>query len=310
MSRLLSDEELTLLARSPRQQLADAVGRGAWDEAERLWQEIRPAYFDLIRLFRGWVASLQEFILTNYGRDALADAARLESVVSGMLARRITVEELVRGAEDGDDPVAASLARRDAGAVLAAFDAVEPAIRHAHDAVRDWISALLSWVYRNRGIEALRAALRQSSELYWMPWMMEDVTHEPVQRLRDWTRLLKANFATIRLEEDDEKFVILQDPCGSCARQHAEGRYEGPAALAMVKEKDPLTFMEGNVTVYRTHIAMMHFIMPLERVGGPWPALWCPSTKEGVCRGLLYKDPRYASPEDYRRVGLEPPRTT
>jgi hypothetical protein len=57
--------------------------------------------------------------------------------------------------------------------------------------------------------------------------MMEDVTHDPVTRLREWTRLLAVwNFATLAIEEDDEKFVIAQRPCGSRGRQddHKPGR--------------------------------------------------------------------------------------
>ena len=82
------------------------------------------------------------------------------------------------------------------------------------------MSALLSYVYRHFGTDALEACLRYSSEKGWMPWMMEDVTHDPATRLREWARLLcVGNFATLTIEEDDEKFLIVQNPCGSCGRQ-------------------------------------------------------------------------------------------
>ena len=82
------------------------------------------------------------------------------------------------------------------------------------------VSALLSYVYRHFGTDALEACLRYSSEKGWMPWMMEDVTHDPATRLREWARLLcVGNFATLTIEEDDEKFLIVQNPCGSCGRQ-------------------------------------------------------------------------------------------
>jgi hypothetical protein len=307
MSLLLSQTELADLSRSPRQQLSDALARGNWDETQAVWADLRGAYFDLLTLFRTWVASLQEFILNTYGREALADASRLDAVVAGMLARAITVGNFDAGSEHHPDAVQASLAARDASGVLVAFDATEPGIRQVHDYLRDWISTYLSWVYRTHGLDALDRALRHSSELLWMPWMMEDVTHPAVQRVRDWARLLKANFATIRVEEDAEKFVLIQDPCGSCGRQHREGRYEGPAALAMIAEPHPLTFMRGGVTAYRTHIAIMHYIMPIERIGAPWPAIECPFTKDGVCRLVLYKDARRAAPDHYRRVGLPAP---
>ena len=54
--------------------------------------------------------------------------------------------------------------------------------------------------------------------------MLEDVTHGVRQRLREWTALLLGNFASFRLEEDDEKFVLYQDPCGSCGRRSRSSR--------------------------------------------------------------------------------------
>ncbi len=307
MARLLSELELEQLARSPRQQLGDVVARGDWNAAAVTWSELRTAYFDFLILYRRWVASLQEFILTSEGRDALADASRLDAIVAAMLARGVTAADFIAGAEPSPDLVAEALHRRDAAATMSAFDTAERGIRQVHDYLRDWISALLSWVYRTHGLDALRRALRHSSEWLWMPWMVEDVRHPPEQRVRDWTRMLKSNFATIRVEEDDEKFTLLQDPCGSCTRQHVDGLYDGPNGLAVVTEKDPLSVLQGNVTIYRTHIPMMHFIMPIERIGAPWPAIMCPSAKGGVCRILLYKNPRQAAPEHYRLVGMEPP---
>jgi hypothetical protein len=92
-----------------------------------------------------------------------------------------------------------------------------------------------------------------------MPWMMEDVTHDPVTRLREWTRLLAVgNFATLVIEEDDEKFVIAQRPCGSCGRQDDHNRGELPWNLAAVQKRHPITFCDGDVSAYRTHIAVMH----------------------------------------------------
>jgi hypothetical protein len=177
-----------------------------------------------------------------------------------------------------------------------------------HDFYREWVTSLLSHIYREYGVEELNKCLRYSSERGWMPWMMEDITHDVKTRLRDWTRLLAVgNFATIKIEEDDEKFVITQDPCGSCGRQHRDGCYEPPWNLAMVKEKHQITFNVGDVTAYRTHIAVMHTIMPIERIGAPWPAIQCSHDKTRTCRIFLYKNPRQAAPEHYAMVGMKKP---
>ena len=309
MGMLFTRSDLDSLARSPRQALGNTLAAGNWAVAQALWADQRAAYFDFIALCRRWVAALQEHILNTYGRDALADASRLDEVIAGLLANGVTLEELAAGSETSPDAVQAALDARDVAGVLGAFDTTTQGIRQVHDYERDWISALLSWAYRQHGLEGLERALRHCSELLWMPWMLEDITHPPEQRVRDWARLLKGNFTTMQIEEDEEKFTFIQDPCGSCARQHRDGRYEGPAALATIKEKHPLSFMHGDVTAYRTHIAVMHFIMPIERIGAPWPAIECPFTKDEPCRLVLYKNPRRAAPEHYQRVGMVPPQT-
>jgi hypothetical protein len=141
-----------------------------------------------------------------------------------------------------------------------------------------------------------------------MPWMMEDITHDPQERIRSWITLLLGNFAKIRVEEDDEKFTIFQDPCGSCGRQIRDGCYKPPLNLAVVKEKHPITFNSGEVTVYQAHLAVMHTIMPIERIGAPWPAIVCPKgATGGPCRIFMYKNPRAAAPEHYAMVGLTRP---
>ena len=170
------------------------------------------------------------------------------------------------------------------------------------------MSSLLSHVYHEYGVDTLNQCLRYSSEKGWMPWMMEDITHDAKTRLQDWTRLLAVgNFATFLITEDDEKFVITQNPCGSCGRQQQDGRYDPPWHLAVIKEPHPITFTRGNVTAYRTHIAVMHTIMPIERIGAPWPVIQCPRTKADKCQILLYKNPRQAAPEHYAMVGMQGP---
>ena len=171
------------------------------------------------------------------------------------------------------------------------------------------MSALLSYVYRHFGTDALEACLRYSSEKGWMPWMMEDVTHDPATRLREWARLLcVGNFATLTIEEDDEKFLIVQNPCGSCGRQDDHNRGEPPWHLTLVRERHPITFCRGDVSAYRTHIAVMHTIMPLERIGAPWPPIHCPKTAGEPCRILFYKDPKRVDDGDWARVGMKPPK--
>jgi hypothetical protein len=46
----------------------------------------------------------------------------------------------------------------------------------------------------------------------------------------------------------------------------------------------------GDVPVYRTHVAVMHDLMPLERIGTRWPEITCPQgVSGGECTVVLRK---------------------
>jgi hypothetical protein len=42
--------------------------------------------------------------------------------------------------------------------------------------------------------------------------------------------------------------------------------------------------------IYRTHIAMLHWILPIERTGKPWPEMRRPAgNSSGPCKIFIYK---------------------
>jgi hypothetical protein len=44
--------------------------------------------------------------------------------------------------------------------------------------------------------------------------------------------------------------------------------------------------------VYRTHIPVMHVLLPRERIGVPWPLPMCPAgAGTGPCPSHIFKDP-------------------
>jgi hypothetical protein len=50
---------------------------------------------------------------------------------------------------------------------------------------------------------------------------------------------------------------------------------------------------ERGVPVYRDHVRVMHWEMPIERIGRPWPRVECPAGMgAGVCRIVLEKPGR------------------
>ena len=99
-----------------------------------------------------------------------------------------------------------------------------------------------------------------------------------------------ANFGNLTVTEYEDRIHFTQDPCGSCGRQQRAGMPESPWNFATIKEAHELSYGMGGNSVFRTHVAMMHHILPIETHGGPWPHKQCPRSKFGVCEVDVYKE--------------------
>lgn len=303
--RMFSQAELDALCTPPREQLAALVEAGDWLAAKAKYATLEEAFLLFHEIYHRWVALEQAFIYEQWGHEGLYKAVSINPIALQAMRMQMTADELRQGSTSARAEMDALIDTGDATAIMQRYDELERGFRNIHDLYREWLSLLLSHVYREYGIDALEQCLRHSSDARWMPWMMEEVDLDAATRIKTWTALMLANFASFRLEEDDEKFTLYQDPCGSCGRQIRQGCHAPPLDLAIVREKHPITFNEGNVTVYQAHLAVMHTIMPIERIGAPWPAIRCPAgATGGPCRIVLYKNARTAAPEDYARVGM------
>jgi hypothetical protein len=253
MVRLLTDDELAELARAPRGEAAERAWQRGID-GYAVWRDLAVAY-------------LTDAI--DAGAGAAADAAFADAY-----DRWTPWPDGGGGSADESARVAARY-------------------RAEHDRGLDGVCALLTHVYRTHGIGVLEESIRAVGEQTLLAWMPRDIERPPEVRIRTWAAMLHGNFAEFTITEDDERFVITQDPCGSCGRQLECGAFPGPLDHATVTEVHPITFDRGDVPIYRTHVAVMHFLMPDERIGVPWPVVACPrGSVAGPCRITLYKDPR------------------
>jgi hypothetical protein len=304
MSRLFTDEELARLARSPGRQLADALAAG--DPAA-----LGACATALERSFVGTVAGTRNWIAHTFGFAAHHDdPALLAGLVDATHRCFAVFPEPVEAFDTGAPSVVADIldraSRDDHAGARAAFDALEARTRAAQDTLRDWLSALLSHVYREHGVEVLELALRYTAERTLFDWMPTDLARPPEKRLPSWVRMLQGHFSELRIEEDDEKFTIVQDPCGTCTRQIEQGRYDPPLSLAVVTERHATTWFRGDTPIYRAHVPLWHVTLARELAGVPWPVNRCPAgLGTGPCPVLLYKDPHDPRAEDMVPTGAD-----
>jgi hypothetical protein len=292
--RFFTEEDLDALSRSPRQQVVDCLEAGG--AVGPLVASIARSYRDQIGGSRSWVGWVFAHIGDRHGPQGQEVAV---AATSRFFAALTEVGEMVPEAEgvtDDADAVVDETTRRaradDLRGALAAFDTFENACCVVQDAYRDWLSSLLSEVYRRWGPDELEDLHRYCAERTLLPWMTVDIRNAPRKRLVRWVRMLQGHFSVVRAGEDDEKFVLVQDPCGTCSRQLLAGRCDFPFNLAVVEEEHLVTWGRGSTPVYRTHVPVWHVAMARERLGVPWPVNRCPAgLGTGPCPTFLYKDP-------------------
>lgn len=284
--KLLGVEDLRVLALGPTERLRAAVAGEIPDDPSDVVVRFTRGVRRFIDGFETWSALLRDFTAGSAGTlasDKQATTAGPDRPTDSGTDRLGETEQVrvLQAIEDGAVETA-----------YVAFAELQQALRARHAVGRDRVTSSLSALYSQRGIAALEASLRYVGDRTLLRWMPQDIRRDPRSRLATWAGMLTGNFATLTIEETDDHFVLLQSPCGTCGSQVAAGRYEGPKAFAVVDEPHPVTFGRGDTPIYRTHVAVMHGLMPMERIGVPWPVVQCPrGLQPGPCRILLYKDP-------------------
>ena len=295
MTRHFTDQQLAAMARTPREQVAAAIDdpQLTVDETMVVFARLARSFRNFIDGFAAFVAGVAEYVRTthDYAAASALDAAIFSSTLRELAVRGIdpaTIADLADDAAAAE--IRARLEARDRGAALAAYDAYEERVRSLHDVAVGRPAAALTHVYRTFGVDALEACIRLCGDRSLLQWMPHDLERPAHARIGQWARMMSGNFASIRVDETDDAFVITQDPCGTCARQVLDGCYALPVDYAVVRERHAITWGRGDVPVYRTHVAVMHDLVPLERIGARWPEIECPrGVSGGPCTVTLRK---------------------
>jgi hypothetical protein len=317
MSRLCPQEELDEMCRTGIELIHGAIDSGDPAVARAEYERVVGARRGLVGLMIDWAATTLDYARESHGAAAMA--ATLEPDLWLELGQRTGLEldatVLARAVFADSAPSAARLAALveagDSAGAKALWARIDEATLKLHDYRIDWLTAVLSQVYREHGAEGLNGALLKSANAdWWHGRMVADLAEldDPVARVRNWSFFLGVgNWGTVSISETDEAFVIHHQVCGSCGRQELRGCHEAPISFPRITEPIPgLNFGDPNYTIYRTHLAVWHFVMPIGEVGHPWPAINC-SGVPGRCWFTIYKNPHDTPARYYERAGLEKP---
>ena len=189
-----------------------------------------------------------------------------------------TLDVLQAAIESGDLDMAGRLAFR----MYAEFSAM-------HDLYRDWLTDVLSLIGRRFGDRALSEILEDSVRNFTNRFNDRYEGKSLRRRIQILMAGLRGHLQPMKIEEDDEKFVITPTPCGSGGRQVQDGLYEGPEGFLKVKGPHAWTFDRPDFPVYCAHCYFQNQfpLVPGEDVSGEL----VPSEDLGQepCKSFIYK---------------------
>lgn len=219
--------------------------------------------------------------------------------------RVFTDEELKQMGEKTLDLVAAAIDSGDKERAKKLSERMYREFQGMHDLYLDWVTGLLSFIYRRHGDQELYDALSEACAA-WLKPVAETYTKVDIRRKAQlFAGGLRGHLVPLKVEEDDEKITFMMMPCGSGGKLALSNAYGPPKNFAKIKKAQPMTYGMENFSVYCAHCSFQE-ILPIEWHGAPMVVCHPPRPdKIGQipCRISLYKDPKKVPEELYRRVG-------
>ncbi|MBA7600752.1 hypothetical protein ES703_07811 [subsurface metagenome] len=203
---------------------------------------------------------------------------------------------------------------------LKLIDYVQIEGKGLHDFYSDWSYALLTWIADNCGEEKLLEVLRYSKEktkagFYQLKGL------KTVKQLVQWYaegmrahRSGPRETGEIKVWEEEDKYVIAFDPCGSGGRMRRTGELDKtpprtgpPFDFGKTKKAYPWSWYMKGVPYYCLHCCVFHELVPMEATGAPSKITEYDPDPKAPCRFYFYKKPELVPEKYYKRVGLKKP---
>lgn len=192
----------------------------------------------------------------------------------------------------------------------------------SHDVYCDWVHALLTWVADNCGEEKLPEVLAYCREKISITLSAQLKNVKTVKQLvQFYAEQMRAHRSgpgekgEFTLWEDQEKYVMIFDPCGAGGRMRRtsrEGklppRTEPPYSLGKTKKEYAWSWHMKGIPYLCLHCSVWHEWMAIKATGAPSKVTEYDSDPNAPCKFYFYKKPDLVPEKYYKRVGLEKPR--
>ena len=218
-------------------------------------------------------------------------------------------------------------------AAIKELDGVREDWRMLHDRSADLMAGILAYVVAQFGEAALETCYRAIMEPYLQErYMAFDVRVTPYEETLDRNLYIALEAmrghlvgpgrrGDIELVEEDDRWVIRFDPCGSGGRilrgdpeEGTRSRVLAPYEFGVIQEPRPWTWNETGVCHYCAHCNLALSTIPAERWGHPVrtvePPLWRgeddPATMR-KCQWTVWKTLEAIPEREYERIGRTKP---
>jgi hypothetical protein len=174
---------------------------------------------------------------------------------------------------------------------------MEKEAKHAHDLMISYVWILLTYIGSRFGDEEVIKALRFRHDC--IPQVAEKMLGMSVEEtVRYKAMLQRGHHSTIRITEEEDRFVMELDPCNTGGRSRREGLDRPPINLGKTKKGFPESWGRSSVSYYCAHCGLLSLIGMEKGEGHPSCIYECPKDPNDPCRQIFYKRPENV-PEKY-----------
>ncbi len=173
-----------------------------------------------------------------------------------------------------------------------------------HDLLVKWLAANYNYLYGKYGDAGLYEALQAACGV-WGKDLIGLYAGKSAEQIMEMLVMgIRGHLQSLRIEEDDEKYTVYCDPCGSGGRLARTGVYE-KGTFAKIKKPQAMTYGQADYPVYCAHCTFQE-IIPIEATGKPIFITEPPPSDQigkAPCKLLIYKDPNKIPEKYYTKVG-------
>lgn len=210
---------------------------------------------------------------------------------------QLTVDLIKQAIDNGDLKKAKGLSKR-----------MYQEFMFMHDLYRDWLTALMTYIYENHGEKALYESMRKAVSVYLAASLELHQKSNFRKRVEALVAGVRGHGQSFEITEDDEKVSMKGIRCPGQLLLES-GKYDSPCNFIMLQNPHDMTFQTKDFPVYCVHAPIQEQVA-IDLIGEPVYVSNPPDkmAKE-PCLCCIYKDRKHVPEKVYERVGRHKPKS-